>query len=235
MITYAAINLTNKKFYVGSTKNFVSRQKTHLKSSEDYPFQNSLRKDPDNFYWIVSEDDGLDDRSEEQFYLDFYCGSMWCYNLNPNAVNPPSALGKGGPDHHLHGKKQSPEHIAKRTAHCTGETNPAYGKSWWKDEKGNYTLEQDCPGDGWVLGARTPDSDKFTGENNPMYGKTGELSPCYGMKWFNNGVEIRKSLECPGEGWVKGRGNWYNNSLEEKFSLVPPGEKWVRGRLQGEN
>ena len=93
MITYAAINLTNKKFYVGSAQNFASRQKTHLKSSEDYPFQNSLRKDPSNFYWIVSEDDGLDDRSEEQFYLDFYCGSMWCYNLNPNASCAPSRKG----------------------------------------------------------------------------------------------------------------------------------------------
>ena len=232
MITYVAINLTNKKFYVGSTVDFIKRQKGHLNSNEDYPFQNSLRKDPKKFFWIVSEDDGLDTRDEEQYYLDFYHGTAWCYNLNPEAAVPPSALGKRGPGHHLHGKKQDPEYVARRTAHCVGETNPAYGKRWWNDGSDNYVLSVECPGESWVLGARGHTKGKFAGENNPMFGKSKELAPCFGMKWFNNGIDLVKTLECPGKGWVEGRGHWYNNGSEQKFSVAPPGEGWVRGRIK---
>lgn len=204
MITYVAINLTNKKFYVGSTKDFVGRQKRHLQSKEDYPFQNSLRKSPENFYWIVSEDDGLETRDEEQYYLDFYHGTTGCYNLNPKATVPPSALGKGGPDHHLHGKKQDPELVARRTAHCTGETNPVYGKSWWNDGKENYVLSMECPGEGWTLGGKGL-KNPLSGERNPMYGMSGELSPCYGTKWYNNGTIEKKFKSNPSKDWTPGR------------------------------
>jgi len=94
MITYAAINLTNKKFQVGSTVNFEARQSQHLNGKGDLEFQRSLRKNPDNFFWLVSTDDNLETRDEEQFYLDFYCGSKWCYNHNPSASCPPSPKGK---------------------------------------------------------------------------------------------------------------------------------------------
>ena len=204
MITYAAINLTNKKFYVGSTTDFTKRQKGHLNSNEDYPFQNSLRKDPENFYWIVSEDDELETRNEEQYYLDFYHGTVWCYNLNPKAEVPPSALGTGGPDHHLYGKVWDAEVIARRTAHCAGETNPAYGKRWWNDGKGNYVLEAECPGEGWTLGGRGLKA-PLAGENNPMYGKSGELSPSFGTRWFNNGTSEKKFKSNPGGDWTLGR------------------------------
>ena len=88
MITYLGITLNNRKFYVGSAVDFENRKKGHLKSKENYPFQNALRKDPDNVYWIASEDDGSDEREEEQFYLDFYHGSEWCYNLSPHSNQP---------------------------------------------------------------------------------------------------------------------------------------------------
>jgi hypothetical protein len=204
VITYVAINLTNKKFYVGSTVDFTKRQKSHLKSNEDYPFQNSLRKDPNNFYWIVGEDDGLVTRDEEQCYLDFYHGTTWCYNLNPKAAVSPSPLGKGGPGHHLHGRKQDPEHIARRTAHCSGETNPVYGKQWWNDGNDNYALSVESPGEGWTLGGKGL-KEPLSGEKNPMYGMSGELSPCYGTKWYNDQVTEKKFKSDPGKGWVRGR------------------------------
>jgi hypothetical protein len=93
VITYAAINLTNKKFQVGSTTDFGRRCKQHHNSDENPEFHRALRKDPANFYWIVSEDDGLGTRDEEQYYLDFYHGTPWCYNLNPSASAPPSRKG----------------------------------------------------------------------------------------------------------------------------------------------
>ena len=134
MITYAAINLTNKRFQVGSTTDFDRRYIEHSRGKGDLEFQRSLRKDPSNFYWIVSEDDGLDDRSEEQYYLDFYCGSMWCYNHNPSASAPPSPKGRTW--------TQRPEKIRK------GETHPRYGSKHtdeWKERRATWSQGADHP------------------------------------------------------------------------------------------
>ena len=136
MITYVAINLTNKKFYVGSTKDFAGRQKRHLLSKEDYPFQNSLRKSPENFYWIVSEDDGLETRDEEQYYLDFYHGTMWCYNISSSASVPPPPRGRTwawsenkiglyrGENSPNYGRKHKPETIALYQEQKKGGKHP---------------------------------------------------------------------------------------------------------------
>ena len=108
MITYLGITLNNRKFYVGSAVDFERRQKAHLKSRDNYPFQNALRKDPDNVYWIASDDDESDGREEEQFYLDFYHGSEWCYNLNPLASGVSEEMCKKGglSTKELHGEQQ---------------------------------------------------------------------------------------------------------------------------------
>ena len=48
---------------------------------------------------------------------------------------------------------------------------------------------------------------KYVGKNNPNYGKRGEDSCNYGTKWWNDGCGNNKmSKQCPGEGWVLGRG-----------------------------
>jgi group I intron endonuclease len=109
VITYLGITLNNRKFYVGSAVDFERRQKGHLKSKDNYPFQNALRKDPEGVYWIASEDDGLDTREEEQFYLDFYHGSEWCYNLSSRVSHPDREMcRKGGvTTKELHGEQQS--------------------------------------------------------------------------------------------------------------------------------
>ena len=88
MITYLGITLNNRKFYVGSAVDFERRQKEHKCDKSNSHFHNTLRKDPDKVYWIASEDDGTDNRDEEQFYLDFYYGSEWCYNLSSSAYHP---------------------------------------------------------------------------------------------------------------------------------------------------
>jgi hypothetical protein len=123
MITYLAINLTNKKFQVGSTNNFERRCWEHHQGKGDLEFQRSLRKNPENFYWIASEDDGLDDRSEEQYYLDFYCGSVWCYNYNPNADAPPSPKGR------------SWSWSEEKKENHRGEGNPMFGRKGSQKQK----------------------------------------------------------------------------------------------------
>ena len=136
MITYAGINLTSKKFQVGSTTDFGRRYKEHRSGKGDLEFQRSLRKNPENFYWIVGEDDGLDERVEEQYYLDFYCGSVWCYNHNPSASAPPSPKGKKLSDEHKQkigrgnkGKKRPDLAEYNKANPRFGVDNPMYGES----------------------------------------------------------------------------------------------------------
>ena len=134
MITYVAINLTNKKFQVGSTTDFERRCQEHRKGKGDLEFQRALRKNPENFYWIVSEDDGLETRDEEQYYLDFYHGTTWCYNHNPSASVPPSPKGRTwkwnpekirrGEHHAYYGKKHTDEWKAKRSTWNQGANHP---------------------------------------------------------------------------------------------------------------
>ena len=88
MQTYLAIDLSSRKFYVGSTNNFKRRWRDHHNSTDNLPFQNALRTRPELFYWVCAYDDGLDTREEEQFYLDFYHGSPWCFNVSSRTNRP---------------------------------------------------------------------------------------------------------------------------------------------------
>ena len=88
MITYRAINTINGKFYIGSTTNFEKRKSEHLVSKRNYPFQNSLRNNPDDFEWEVFEDDS-ENPILEQALLDMWFGTDQCYNLSPKAGRPP--------------------------------------------------------------------------------------------------------------------------------------------------
>ena len=112
MITYIATNTKTGKFYIGSTKNFERRKSQHLKRKVKWPFQSSLRKNPEDFIWHVVED-SLDEPRFEQILLDMYFGTELCYNLSPKADLPPGF--KGG--------KHTEEH--KRS--ITGENNPRFG------------------------------------------------------------------------------------------------------------
>ena len=134
MITYVALNLTNKKFQIGSTTNFERRCNEHLSGKGDLEFQRSLRKNPQNFWWFVSVDDELETRDEEQFYLDFYFQSELCYNHNPSASCPPNATGRSW--------KWSEE---KRKNIC-GKGNHRYGKKGGQKQKDSLPRGKDHPG-----------------------------------------------------------------------------------------
>ena len=121
MITYIGLNLKTKRFQVGSTTDFARRYKQHLKNDMNPEFNRALQKDPEGFYWFLSDDDGYPDRGEEQYYLDFYTGSQWCTNISSKATAPP-----------YHG-----------------------GAKWWT-KGGEVKRSMDCPGEGWEEG--TPDS-----------------------------------------------------------------------------
>jgi group I intron endonuclease len=87
MYTYVATNTSNGRFYIGSTKNFERRKKSHLKSRVNLPFQNALRKNPEAFEWEVWEDDS-DLPVMEQALLDMWFHTAQCYNLSSIAGRP---------------------------------------------------------------------------------------------------------------------------------------------------
>ena len=197
MITYAAINLTNKKFYVGSTTDFNSRCKKHLSNKGDLAFHRSLRKNPENFYWIVSEDDGLDTRDEEQYYLNFYHGTLTCYNLRPSAEQ--------GGDTCSNTQWWNNGIETVRSLQSPGE-NWVQGRLdvpvnftafWWNDGV-TCVRSINSPGKGWTRGHLFGRNQ--SGVNNGNYGKKHP-----GTYWWNNGEKSVRVMESPGEGWVRGR------------------------------
>ena len=126
MDTYRATNTTNGKFYIGSAADFERRKKAHLKSKENYPFQNALRKNPDAFEWEVWEDES-DNPVFEQALLDMWSGKEQCYNLSPHSDRPqcnPESSSKWG-------KVNGPVQGARRLEEKTGIFHPDAPKTEW--------------------------------------------------------------------------------------------------------
>jgi group I intron endonuclease len=178
VITYVPVNLSNRRFYVGSTTDFDRRWKEHLTQKRNYPFQNALQKNPENFFVLISEDDGLKTREEEQFYLNFYHGSEQCYNISLDASAPMSGRkhtpesrkkcsrnpteewrkehsdrmkGEGNPNYR---KSFSDETIEKQRQAKLGERNPCFGKRWWVNRLGETVYQNDTPGPEWQSGRK---------------------------------------------------------------------------------
>ncbi len=185
MITYVAINLTNKKFQVGSTTDFQRRSREHHNSDMNPEFHRALKKNPENFYWVQGVDDGLDDRSEEQYMLDFYFGTPWCYNSNPSASEPPSQEGTSWWNNGV-------EQVKQHESPGKGWEKGRLGK-WWNNGVENK-FGPECPGIGWAEG-RIP-----TEESSKRMSASGK-----GKVWWTNDEEETRAKECPGKGWYRGR------------------------------
>jgi group I intron endonuclease len=178
MITYMATNSINGMFYVGSTVDFEKRKRSHLNSNEPYPFQRALAKHPEKFEWTLFEDDS-EEPILEQALLDMWYGKSMCYNLNPYADRPPSQEGR-------HRPKEEKEKI-KVGMITFWDENPEL-----REEYSFRTLR----------------------EGNSFYGKSHSSETIAKMSrskqgrtwWRNDKGETKLSRECPGIGWMSGRG-----------------------------
>ena len=176
MFTYKATNTRNGKFYVGSTRDFIKRKRSHLASKANYPFQNALRQNPEAFEWEVIEDDS-EDPVLEQALLDLWFGTEMCYNLSPYACGgcvehsdetkqkmsrsrkgkPLSEKNKAALSKARKGMKFTEEHKRNISLAKTGQSHASWnkGKSWYYDVN---TLETkmftDDPGEGWHKGRK---------------------------------------------------------------------------------
>jgi hypothetical protein len=104
------------------------------------------------------------------------------------------------------GKTKTKEHKRKISEANKGKNNPFYGKI--RTEESRKKQSESRKG-------------KYSGENHPRYGKSPsketrrkqsekmkrENNPAYGKKWWNDGCgNAIRSKECPGDGWIPGRG-----------------------------
>jgi len=210
MDTYKATNTTNGKFYIGSTTNFKKRKKAHLRSKESYPFQNSLRKNPETFEWEVWSDDS-DEPILEQALLDMWFGKECCYNLNQFADRGPDRTGK----------KQPPEFGPSHAEKMSGRKNPEHSK-WMKENSPSQRPEVAAKISSSLKGRPVPQTvrDKIstaligtswgthTDEHKEHMSNlhSGENNPAYGKKhWINEQGERKYQAESPGPEWQNGR------------------------------
>lgn len=104
-----------------------------------------------------------------------------------------------------------------------GKNNPMYGKSPSKETR--IKISEALKGEKHFFykksiseETRKKLSEANSGKNHPRYGKSvseetrmkiseankGENNAAYGKKWWNNGYKNKRSIECPGEGWIAG-------------------------------
>lgn len=202
MFTYAVMDLgVNKRQYYGSSTG-TSRPYEHLKNSGNINLKRAVKSRPNFFYVVVSEDDGLDDRSEEQYLLDFYFGSQWCYNLSPTASGNPTAIieynkrvQQGEVPHSWEGKSDINTWMSKENQ--TRLNNGTH----------NFLKENVKPETEELRISKVRES--MSGDKNPM--KKPE-------------VKNKISLSLKGRKW------WVNEEGEIKMRVYSPGPEWQRGR-----
>lgn len=97
----------------------------------------------------------------------------------------------------------------------TGIKNPSYGKYWWTDG----TLEvksRECPV-GWRRGRSSFIKLKVSNTILTNKSHTGSRNGSYGVKWWTNGIDSIKSIECP-DGWYRGVGSEFRKRCRNNRS-----------------
>jgi hypothetical protein len=117
-------------------------------------------------------------------------------------------------------------------------------KWWYKEEKTKFC--EKCPGEGWKQGRPGINvGRKFSQETKNKIGlknkgniasndlKENRRRRGQESFWWNDGKGNKFCKECPGEGWIRGRGTYWNNNEKETISVISPGPEWKKGRLPG--
>lgn len=229
MDTYKATNTTNGKFYIGSTNNFERRKVEHLACTENYPFQNALRKNPEDFEWEVWSDNS-DEPVLEQALLDMWFGKGCCYNLNPSAQHPPSWSGKTHKeetknkqsDSALSRWEQMPEHEREQySLRVRGDNNPA--------KRDEVRAKISTSKQGQLTGDLNP-SKRLDVREKIAESKRGKAHPATRLRNLRDNPAKRKEVREKMSLANLGKKHWINEQGERKYQAESPGPEWQNGR-----
>lgn len=124
--------------------------------------------------------------------------------------------------------------ISKATS---GENNPMYGYQWSDEQRAQMSVSvteamQDSKVRAHISEVRKAQCATMSEEERKRRAKPMS-DAVRGSRWWNNGVEVVLSKECPGEGWKLGNLNlssrntgchWWNNGVKNTFAKErPPG------------
>lgn len=120
-----------------------------------------------------------------------------------------------------HSKETRKKISMSRSGKLCGEKHPMFGKRHSEESRKKMSIARSgkYPSEESRKKMSIAHKGKFCGERNPMFGKhhseesrkkmsmsrSGEKNPVFGTQWWNNGTINKRSRECPGEGWVRGR------------------------------
>lgn len=156
----------NGKKYVGQAKDLMLRHKAHLKPSSDLLVDRAIRKYGDYTLYVLCYD--LEDvenmNAKEKEYIIQYNTLVkdgYGYNVAEG--------GEAGNTMHGWSEERKEEYSRKMSEVCKGRVLTEEHKS----KIGQASKER------W---SNEEYKKAHSGANNPMYGKTGELSPNYGRK-----------------------------------------------------
>jgi len=180
---YCIENIQTCKKYIGQSVNISKRIKRHLLelSKNCHPnahLQNAWSKygEKSFIFKVLIYCEKFELTKYEQFFVDLYTPKK-LYNIRKKCVNSPL------------GTKHTEEARRKISTARSGSGNGMYGKSppnlgkKLSDEQRKKLSENHAD---------------FSGEHNPMYGKTGDLSPIFGRKHTEEAL-IKMSIAQSGK------------------------------------
>jgi hypothetical protein len=102
-------------------------------------------------------------------------------------------------------RRKISEAISGEKHHFFGKPSPRRGVTLTQETR--EKISKNLKGRERSLESRQKQSKTITGPNNPLFGKTGDKHPCFGIQWWFNPEENRaqKFRENPGPGWRRGR------------------------------
>jgi group I intron endonuclease len=190
MIIYKTTNLINGKFYVGkdalNVKSYLGSGKLLKYAITKYGKENFKKE-----ILEVCTKENINER--EQYWikeLDARNKKIG-YNINVGGDG-----GGTGPDNPMFGKHPSPERLKQQSEMMSGEGNPFFGRVHSDETKAKISDAHKVENLSEETRKRISDAQKgkkmsevskekiseaMSGENNPMYGKSGELSPNFGI------------------------------------------------------
>jgi hypothetical protein len=114
---------------------------------------------------------------------------------------------------------------------------------WWNNGTETKFCEE-CPGPEWERGRpgtnigrkhsqETKDKIKIKAIGRKFKRNKKDTEKRKQRVWWNNGEKNRHCKDCPGEGWIIGRGVFWNNGDNETIAVICPGPEWKKGRIPG--